>query len=697
MTGPVLSYLEPRDLETGPRPQSADDFIHWTLTRDDDDIAWAVLDKQDSNANTLSQPVMEEFSHLLDRIEQNPPRALVLRSAKNSGFLAGADINEFQWAKDEAAVRTRISEAHAVVDRLEALPCPTIAVMHGYAMGGGLEIGLACTHRIAVEGVRLGLPEVKVGLHPGLGGTARLTRQIDPLQAMTFMLTGKTIHTRQAKRLGLVDAVMPERHVRAAVRAAASGNLKRAKPAALNKIKNTAPVRKFVAGRMRAKTEEKARRVDYPAPHALIDLWEMHGGDAESMRRAEIRSFASLMTGRTAQNLIRVFFLREKLKGLAGKAPSNIRHVHVIGAGVMGGDIAAWCAWKGIRASLTDVKPDSIGNAIGRAAKLYSKIGRGDGPRIRDALDLLTPDPDGDGVETVDLVIEAAPEKLDLKRKLYAEIEPRMKPDAILATNTSAIALGDLCRDLKRPDQFLAIHFFNPVSRLDLVEIGRHDGLDAAIETRARAFAGELGKLPAPARSAPGFIVNRALTPYLIEAMAMLDEGVARETIDKAATDFGMPMGPLELIDQVGLDVGLSVAETLKKELGWAAPDAPDWLRLKVEAGDLGKKAGKGIYNWKNGEPVKSSKFPRPGPDMADRLILPMVNETLALLREGVTDDPDIADAAMIFGAGFAPFRGGPVHYALSRGVEDVRAALTRLEEKHGERFRPDPGWDRLV
>lgn len=695
MSDPALDYLAPREPETGPSTQVSGPWRHWTLVRDADDVAWAVLDRQDASANTLSEDVLEEFDALLGQVENRLPKALVLRSGKVSGFLAGADISEFRGVTDAAAIRERIARAHAIVDRLEALAIPTIAVMHGYAMGGGLEIALACTHRIAVEGTRFGFPEVKIGLHPGLGGTARFTRQIDPLEAMRFMLTGKTIADRKARALGLIDALVPERHVRAAVRAAAAGAMERGGQGMLDRLKDSGPARKLAARQMRAEAEKTAPSAHYPAPYALIDLWEAHGGDVDAMKRAEIASFARLMPTPTAQNLIRIFFLREKLKSL-GHGAADIAHVHVIGAGTMGGDIAAWCAWQGLRTTLSDVKPEPIGGAVKRAAVLYEKIGHGDGPRIRDALDRLIPDPEGHGIARADLVIEAAPEKIDLKRKLYAEAEPRMKASAILATNTSSIALDELAKGLSRPERLVGIHFFNPVSRLDLVEVIRHKALDPAVEARARAFVGTIDKLPAPALGVPGFIVNRALTPYLVEAMILLDEGVPRDTIDQAARDFGMPMGPLELADQVGLDVGLAVAEMLKAELGWALPDPPQWLRDKVAAGDLGKKSGKGVYDWKDGEPVRDDKAPDPDPDMADRLVLPMINQAVALRREGVSEDDDVVDAAMIFATGFAPFTGGPLHYARQRGVDNIRSKLESLAQRHSERFRPDAGWDAI-
>ncbi|MBO9544628.1 3-hydroxyacyl-CoA dehydrogenase NAD-binding domain-containing protein [Caulobacter sp.] len=695
MHDPALTLLKPRDLDLGLATPVELGLTHWKLGRDADGIAWALLDKVDSSANTLDDAVLGELDRILDALDTDRPAGLVIRSAKTSGFVAGADVSQFRGASDVNEVEQRMARAHAITDRLEGQAYPTIAVVHGYALGGGLEVALACKVRIAVEGARFGFPEVQLGLHPGLGGTARFTRLIDPLQAMSFMLTGKTIPARKAKALGLVDAVVPERHVRAAVQAAVRGELHGDGQSLIDKLKDSAPARRLAAGRMRDEAKKQAPPEHYPAPNALIELWERHGGDFEAMKAAEIGSFARLMVTPTVQNLIRVFFLREKLKGLAGEG-GGIKRVHVIGAGAMGGDIAAWCAWSGLSVTLTDVKPEPIGGAIKRAAELYGKISHDDHLQVRDALDRLVPDLKGEGARSADLIIEAAPEKVELKQGLYAKLEPVMKQGAILATNTSSIPLETLRQGLQRPERLVGLHFFNPVSRMQLVEVVRHDGLDAEVEKAARAFVGTIDRLPAPAKSAPGFIVNRALTPYLIEAMAMLDEGVAKETIDKAAERFGMPMGPIELADQVGLDICLAVADMLKRELKWDMPDVPRWLRDKVEQKKLGKKTGEGLYVWKGGHAQKAPNAAEPDPEMADRLILPLVNTCAALLGDGVSDDPDVIDAAMIFGAGFAPFRGGPLHYARQRGVGDVKAKLDALAGQYGERFRPAEGWSKL-
>jgi 3-hydroxyacyl-CoA dehydrogenase/enoyl-CoA hydratase/3-hydroxybutyryl-CoA epimerase len=556
-------------------------------------------------------------------------------------------------------------------------------------------VALACQSRIAIDGARFGFPEVMLGLHPGLGGTARLTQLINPTQAMTLMLTGKTIDARRAKSLGVVDAVAQERHVRNAVKDAVFGRLKRARPGPLNAILNFAPVRNVLAARMRAEARNAAPQENYPAPYALIDLWEKHGGDKVEMLAAEKSSFADLMATPTAQNLIRVFFLREQMKKLAGDG-NTISHVHVIGAGAMGGDIAAWCAHQALRVTLADMKPEPIAGAMKRAADLFGKImhKRTD---IRDALDRLIPDLDGEGVRNADLIIEAVPENLELKQKVYAALEPKMKPGAILATNTSSIPLQDLRTTLAKPERLVGLHFFNPVSRLQLVEVVSHDGSDPETLKQALAFVGAIDRLPLPVKSSPGFLVNRALTPYMLEAMVMLDERIDKLTIDAAAEKFGMPMGPIELADQVGLDICLAVGDMLRSKFGASLPPTPAWLRDKVAKGELGRKSGKGFYIWKDGKADKTSgsaSTAQPTPEMIDRLVLPMSNVCVACLREGIVDNADVVDGAMIFGTGYAPFRGGPLNYARTRGPENVVSTLRELEQKFGGRFGPDSGWE---
>ena len=693
---PVLDILCPRNLELGPfaagEAGDTGPWQHWRLRTDEDNIAWLLFDKKDASANTIDEATLTELNAILGQVEQDRPRGLVIRSAKQGGFIAGADIAQFRSAADPAQIEALLTKGHAVLDRLDNLPLPTVAVIHGFCLGGGLEVALACDRRIAVEDASFGFPEVLLGLHPGLGGTVRLPLLINPAAAMTMMLTGKVERTRSAKSLGIVDAVTKERHVRRAVKDAVSGQLKGHSRGVIDGLLNIAPMRHILASRMRSEAAKKAPKKFYPAPYALIDLWVSNGGNRSAMQREEIKSFARMLITDTSRNLVRVFFLREKLKGLA-KGEFKGPRVHVIGAGAMGGDIAAWCAWHGFVVTLADMKPEPLAGAVKRAADLYGKINHGDRKKSRDALDRLIPDLAGHGVASADLIIEAVPEKLDLKQKVFAGVEPMMKPDAVLATNTSSIPLEQLREGLKRPERLVGIHFFNPVSRMQLVEVVNHDKVAAEVLAAACAFLGRIDRLPAPVKSEPGFLVNRALTPYMLEAMVMLDEGLAKETIDKAAEDFGMPMGPIELADEVGLDICLHVAEMLRTSLR-DLPPPPRWLKEKVDKGELGKKTGKGLYAWKDGHAVKSHDAATPPVDAADRLILPMLNVCMECLRTGVVSDDEIEDGAMIFATGFAPFRGGPMHYARSRGAADIRETLTRLTAKYGPRFQPDGGWE---
>ncbi|MGX5734755.1 3-hydroxyacyl-CoA dehydrogenase NAD-binding domain-containing protein [Bosea thiooxidans] len=688
----VRAALSEREMERGPAAL-VKELRHWRLAAEDG-IAWLTLDRAGESANTLSEEVLTEQNEMLDAVMEIGPRTLAIRSAKAGGFAAGADIREFRGIGEAAVIEERLRQAHRLIDRLAGLTIPTVAVIHGHCLGGGLELALACRYRIALPNAKLGFPEVLLGLHPGLGGTFRLPGLIDPLQAMTMMLTGKPVHAGKARRLGLVDAIVEERHVAAAVEAVAAGRLQSGARHWKASAFNLPLVRRVAARRMRAAAEQKAPSHHYPAPSRLIALREEHGAGRESLQDAEIRSFAELLTGETAQNLIRTFFLREGLRA-NGRGESGVAHVHVVGAGAMGAEIAALCASRRLRVTLTDLDLKVLGKAVRTASgfydrKLHSRIER------RDALDRLMPDPAGNGVARADLVIEAIAEKAEAKRKLFDMIAPRLKPGAILATNTSSIPLETLREGLPHPERLVGIHFFNPVTKMDLVEVVSHDRTAEEVLSRARAFTRAIGKLPAPVRSAPGFLVNRALTPYLVEAFLMLDEGVSKETIDRAATDFGMPMGPIELADRVGLDIGLEVARSLRQAFPDEVPEIPGWLTARVEAGELGRKSGKGLYGYdEKGRPKKNKAAERPA-DAADRLILPMLNTCARLLREGVAPDADTIDGAMIFATGFAPFRGGPLHYARQRGVADVVATLERLREQHGPRFAPDAGWDGL-
>ena len=403
---------------------------------------------------------------------------------------------------------------------------------------------------------------------------------------------------------------------------------------------------------------------------------------------------AELFRTPTSRNLVRVFFLQGRLKSLGSDAPSDAARVHVVGAGVMGGDIAAWCALRGLEATVQDRSRDLIEPAIARAQDLFEKRLRDRGTREQ-ARSRLVVDVEGAGVSQADVVIEAISENVEAKRGLYASLEPRLKPAALLATNTSSLMLETLSIGLEDPGRLVGLHFFNPVAKMPLVEVVHGDATRPDVLERALAFTRQIDKLPLPCRSAPGFVVNRVLMPYMVEAMHCAEEGIPLAMIDRAARDFGMPMGPIELADTVGLDVALHVGRILAEATGRAAPER---LAALVEAGKLGRKSGEGLYKWQDGKPVKPEAPAGAAPsDLEDRLILPLVNESVAVLRERIVEDPDMLDAGVIFGTGFAPFRGGPIQYARSRGIDRVVARLEELARKYGDRFAPDHGWQQLA
>lgn len=694
MTDPVLTHLSKTKLELGP-VHTAEPEGPWRAARDAHGVLWLALDCAGAGANTVSRDVLEGLDRQLDAIEQEPPKGVVIRSGKADGFAAGADISMFRKLEDVAEVKAVLSQGHSVLDRLDALDCLTICVVHGYALGGGFEIALACDRIIAVDGASFGFPEINLGLHPGLGGTFRLPGRIDPVEAMTHMLTGKTAYTKKARALGIADAVVQERHVKAAVRAAIEGRLERDGPGLSDRVKSLPVARSYAARKMRENAADRAPKDHYPAPYALIDLWETHGDDPKAMQQGEIESFAQLVTSETSRNLVRVFFLQQALKDEA-RGDDGIAHVHVVGAGTMGTEIAAWCALKGKTVTLFDPDVRALGRAVRRAGTLSSEQHL-TSIETRDALDRLMPDPEQLGVPKADLVIEAGPEDPELKSRIYAGLEPRMKSTATLATNTSSLSLTELAKNLSRPSRFAGLHFFNPVSKMQLVEVVTHDGTFGTVSAQLTAFCGAISRLPALVRNYPGFLVNRALTPYLLEAMQLMEEGCDKEVIDRAAERFGMPVGPVELADQVGLDICIQVAESLKSGLDKPMPNIPGWLREKVDKGDTGKKAGRGFYEWKDGKARRGTASGDGVPDdITDRLILPMVNACVECLRLGVVRDSDQLDGTMIFATGFAPFRGGPMHYAKSRGPDEIAARLNELANAHGPRFRPDPGWQDL-
>lgn len=674
-------------------PQSS---THWTLEKDSAGIAWLCIDKSDGSANVLSGPVLQELADHINRFEKDRPKGLVIYSGKRNGFIMGADINEFTTIENPEQAYTLIRLGQQVLDRLAALDCPTVAVINGFALGGGLELALACDYRLAHEQSKpvLGLPEVQLGIHPGFGGTIRAVRIAGVRAAMQLMLTGKSITVSKARRQGLVDRICDANDWRQAAAEIIASAPPQSRAPWVDRMLNLVFMRPFIVRMLRKQVAAKARPEHYPAPYAIIDLWAKYGASPNAGYEAEARSIAELMCGRTARNLIRVFFLQNRLKSQGQKPSQRISTVHVIGAGVMGGDIAAWCALRGLNVTLQDREMKYIEPALTRAAKLFAKKVRDDDQRQATS-SRLRADVEGTGIKAADLIIEAIYEDLAAKQTLYATVQESMPEHAILATNTSSIRLEELRTNLEKPAQFIGLHFFNPVAQLPLVEIIHCADTDQEVLDIALGFVKGIGKIPLLCASSPGFVVNRVLAPYMAEAMHLVDEGVEFSEIDAAAESFGMPMGPVELMDSVGIDVALHVSRVLGSAFNKPIPSR---LSDMVEQKHLGRKSGQGFYRWENGKAVKTAVSTRAvKDDLVDRLMLPMINEAVACLHENVVNDADLLDAGVIFGTGFAPFRGGPLQYARDRGIQEILTRLAELEHKYGERFAAHAGWSDLA
>jgi 3-hydroxyacyl-CoA dehydrogenase/enoyl-CoA hydratase/3-hydroxybutyryl-CoA epimerase len=668
---------------------------HWTSETGEDGIVWLCIDKADGGANVLSGEVLEELHQLIEPLAKQPPKGVVILSGKSNGFVMGADINEFTKIENPQQAYDLIRLGQQVLDELEALPCPTVAAINGFALGGGLELAMACDYRVALETDKriLGLPEVQLGIHPGFGGTVRAVRIAGVRPAMQLMLTGKPITVSKGRKIGLIDKITDADGWRSAAQELIAARPPQQKAPMVERLLNLPVIRPFIRNVLIKQVAGKARKEHYPAPYAIIELWSRHGASTRTGYEAEARSIAELMCTSTSRNLVRVFFLQNKLKGQGSKSAARVSHVHVVGAGVMGGDIAAWCALRGHTVTLQDREQKYIDPAMQRAAKLFGKRIRNEADRAA-ATERLQADIEGAGAAKADLVIEAIFENLEAKQALYKSLQDRMPAGALLATNTSSIRLEELRVGVDAPERFIGLHFFNPVAQLPLVEVIRCEDTEQEALDIGFSFVKGIGKLPLECMSSPGFVVNRILAPYMAEAMELAESGVPLVEIDRAAEAFGMPMGPVELVDSVGIDVALHVSKVLGAAMNRPVPQK---LADMVESGHLGRKSGEGFYRWENGKAVKPDTG-RSGAaeDIQDRLILPMVNEAVACLHDGVVADDDLLDAGVIFGTGFAPFRGGPINYARERGIDEVVARLNDFTQRYGERFTPHEGFSKI-
>ena len=670
-----------------------DSILDWCVETDEHGVLWLTLDKKDTDTNVLSSSVLNQLQTLIFQIIEDKPKAVIFKSGKKSGFIAGADVKEFLEVTNQQEALIMIKRGQDIFNQIESLPCPTVALIEGFCMGGGTELILSCDYRVALDdsSTKIGLPEIKLGIHPAFGGVVRSTAIINPLKSLEMMLSGRALSSKQARSIGLVDLVQPRRQIkRAALSIALKAPPKRKMPLA-GKFLSLPGIRHFLCNYMKKQFAKKAPKRHYPAPFALLDVWCHYYGDNKRMMEEEANSVARLVQGNTVRNLIRVFFLQTELKSLGDKKMFSPKHVHVIGAGIMGGDIAAWCALKGFYVTLHDREPKYLSNAIKRAHKLFNKKLKTTHERNA-ALDRFIPDCDGCGVEKADIIIEAIFEDKSAKQAIYADIEPRMKAGAILATNTSSIPLESLAETLQDPKRLIGIHFFNPVAMMPLVEIVKTELSSEQAIQQAIAFTLHIGKLPLPVKSSPGFLVNRILMPYLVEAVTLYEEGIAPEAIDKAALDFGMPMGPVELADTVGIDICYSVAKNLAEAFG---SQVPEGLERYIKENNLGKKTGSGFYQYKKGKPIKNLKADLGDQTMIqNRLVFRLLNEAAACIDEQIVDNKDLLDAGIVFGTGFAPFRGGPLNYSLQTSVDDITQTMTEYGAQFGDRFNPVKGWE---
>ncbi len=670
-------------------------FKHWKLDTDTNNVIWATLDRADQSVNSLNDEVILELEKVVETVEQTKNcSGLVIKSGKANSFIVGADIRQFTELKNAKQAREVIERGHAILDRLEKLKVPTVAMINGVCLGGGAELALACKYIVGdADKTVIGLPEVKLGIYPGWGGSVRLPRRVGAIKSMGAILPGRAFKAKQAYKMGFIDSAVPARQLKRTVEYFIENTPKHKHPTTIESLTNHRWVRGLLSNQFEKQLNSKIRESQYPAPFAVVRNWVRYGVGRKAFK-GEAKAVSELLLSSTSKNLVRAFFLQERMKGLAKNVDFNPKHLHVVGAGVMGGDIAAWAARQGMKVTLQDQKPEFISGAIQRAYKFYKKKLK-EPRKVQEAMDNLQPDVKGYGIYTADVIIEAVVEKIEVKQEIFKDLENKARPDAILASNTSSISIDEISKKMEKPSRLMGVHFFNPVSVMMLVEVVKGDKTDVDLYNKGIAFVRKINRLPLPVNNYPGFLVNRILMPYLFEGMLMLDEGYSVNSIDEAAESYGMPMGPLKLADHVGLDICIHVARILAPEYG---VDIPKCLSSITDQGNIGKKSGQGFYKYKKGKLIANknpTKFKK-SKDLTDRLIFAMLNEAVSCLRQKVVADHDLLDAGMIFGAGFAPFRGGPMQYIKTEGADKLRSRLEKLEKKYGERFTPDKGWSAL-
>ncbi|MFQ5708300.1 MAG: 3-hydroxyacyl-CoA dehydrogenase NAD-binding domain-containing protein [bacterium] len=703
-----------------------DEFESFHLDIKDNGLAFLTFDLKDKNANILSSKVMQELDRVLQRLPTlSEIKALIFMSGKEGNFIAGADVAEIKDITDPEDGRQKARLGQAIFQKINELPFPVIAAIQGACVGGGLELALACHYRIAKNDpkTRLGLPEVRLGILPGFGGTQRLPRLIGIQNALDLILTGKLVDAKRAYKMGLVDRAIanhfPDKFMNAAAeefaleildpqRAAAVKNRRGAKGLNALLLEKNPLGRKLLFDQARKRTLKNTRG-HYPAP--LKALEAVQQGLQLSLKQGleiEARLLGELITTQVSKNLISIYYLNEALKKDSGvekseARPAEVKQVGILGAGVMGGGIAQLLAHHEIPSRMKDVNTEALSVGMKRAQEIFQAAvnkKRLLPKEMTRKLSFISSTLDYSGFSQLDFVIEAIVENLDVKKKVFAEVEAEVKETTILASNTSSLSITEMAQAVKKPERFIGLHFFNPVHRMPLVEVIRGEKTSDQTTVTTVAFAKRLGKIPIVVKNSPGFLVNRILGPYINEGALLLQDGARIEQIDRAMVEFGMPMGPLNLLDEVGIDVGFKVAQILHK----AFPDrmAPSEIIARMhESGRLGKKGGKGFYLYNGKEKqvdpaiyelLANLRKPEGGisaEHIQERLLSTMIKEATLCLEEGIIRHPRDVDAGMIFGTGFPPFRGGLLKYADSLGLKAVVDKMKALQEKYGERFEP--------
>lgn len=687
------------------------------------DVAVVEFDLVGEKVNKFSTPVMMRLKEVLEELKKSSFKAVIFKSNKNKVFIAGADIEEIKGMTQKEQFETAVKAGQDIMNMLEDLPMPTIAAVNGACMGGGCEFILACDYRIASEdsSTKIGLPEIQLGILPGFGGCIRMPRVIGLQAALDIILAGKAVNAKKALKIGLVDKVVHQNlllpfTLKWASEIIAGGAKKRRK-----KFQPKGAVNVILEGVGRGVVFKKARegvlkatKGHYPAPLQALEVIQKTYGmsDREAALRIEREGFCKLGVTDISKNLIHVFYLTEMVKkqnGVPGVdvKPRDVKGLGILGAGTMGGGIAYVAADKGIQVRMKDLNTDALGKGLKHASDLWMKLVKRksiDKYQFQQKMDMVSVTTDYSGFKNLDVVVEAIVEDMGIKQKVIGECAGQMRPDAIIATNTSSLSVTEMAKGHPRPEYFAGMHFFNPVNKMPLVEVIR--GEKTSDETIATIYelSKKMGKMPVVVKDGPGFLVNRLLLPYMGEAAFLLQEGMNIETVDKAyVKEFGMPMGPFELMDEVGLDVCLKVLKIFKKAFGDRIELAP-CMEALGNSGRLGRKNGKGFYTYSEdgkrgdvdqtvyaalglGQPTN----PYDSKECIERGVFAMINEcSLALVEDRIVETPHEVDLAMIMGTGFPPFRGGLLKYTDSVGSQYVADQLAMYaSSRKAARLKP--------